>query len=97
MSEASQLVATVPQTVYVGRQPIFDALLEVVGYELLYRDSEQNAARFQDADDATTQVLLNTFIEIGLKRVIGFHRAFINVTSSFVLDGHFEDLTRGTH
>ena len=51
--------------VMVGRQPIFDQNLQVIGYELLYRDSQMNVATFSDGDAVTARVMLNTFLEIG--------------------------------
>jgi len=77
---------------YVGRQPIFDRALDVIAYELLYRDSDANTATFVDGDRATGQVVLNTLIEIGLEQVVEQHDAFINVSASYVMDGFCEAL-----
>ena len=52
--------------VFVGRQPIFDRQLTVVAYELLFRSSEVNEAGPLEPYQATAQVLLNTFLGIGL-------------------------------
>ena len=49
--------------VLVGRQPIFHRDMQVLGYELLYRDSEENAASFVDGDRATAETICNTAIE----------------------------------
>ncbi|MBF2055346.1 MAG: HDOD domain-containing protein [Candidatus Sericytochromatia bacterium] len=70
--------------VFVGRQPIFDRNLDVVGYELLYRSGENNYAAFQDADHATSVVLSNTFLEMGLEQLVGDKLAFINLTRAFL-------------
>ena len=62
--------------VMVGRQPIFDRDLNVVGYELLYRGSAtDNRAEFNDPDLASIQVMLNSFLEIGLDQVVGDYPA----------------------
>ena len=75
--------------VFVGRQPIYNQNLEVFAYELLFRTSKTNRAEFKDADQATSQVILNTFMEIGLDNIVGEKLAFINLTRSFVLGNYF--------
>lgn len=76
------------QDIYIGRQPIFDRDLEVYAYELLFRSGSLNQAADAnapfDGDRATSQVIVNAFIEIGLDQIVGNRRAFINLTRSFV-------------
>ena len=72
--------------VYVGRQPIYDQQLLVSGYELLFRDYNTDTANFTDGDLATSQVILNTFMEIGIERLVGNGMAFINLTRGFILE-----------
>jgi c-di-GMP phosphodiesterase len=69
----------------VGRQPIFNRTMEVYAYELLYRSGDSNSAVFSDADQATTQVILNTLIEMGLENIVGSAMAFINLTRNFLV------------
>lgn len=73
---------------YLGRQPIFDQEQQVIGYELLYRASDlhKTSAGADDGDAATSQVLLNSFWEMGLQRVVGDQLAFVNLTRRFILD-----------
>lgn len=71
--------------VYIGRQPIFDGEMNVVAYELLYRSGEVNQAQFLDGNQATSSVISNTFLEIGLSRLVGDKLGFINLTRQFVL------------
>jgi Predicted signal transduction protein containing EAL and modified HD-GYP domains len=71
--------------IYVGRQPIYNRKLEVVGYELLYRSSLDNQAQFLDGDQATGEVILNTFLELGLENIAGRYPAFINLSRSFLV------------
>lgn len=53
----------------VARQPIYDTGMAVVGYELLYRDSDRaKKAIFPDARQATLAVLANA-LEIGLDKL----------------------------
>lgn len=75
-------------TVFVGRQPIYDRQQQTVAYELLFRSGEGNCANFTDGDQATANVILNTFTEIGLDQVVGNLPAFINMPERFLLDGH---------
>jgi EAL and modified HD-GYP domain-containing signal transduction protein len=74
---------------FVGRQPIFDRGLRTFAYELLFRLAAHNHAVAAGADGTayTAQVVLNTFVEIGLDNVVGGTVAFINATRSFLCDG----------
>ncbi len=74
------------QDVFIGRQPIYDRDLKVYGYELLYRSGNANAAGIIDNERATSQVIVNAFLEFGLDRLVGDSRAFINVTPSLLLN-----------
>ncbi|MBI9049908.1 MAG: HDOD domain-containing protein [Anaerolineaceae bacterium] len=70
----------------IARQPIFNRNQEVVAYELLYRSvKHKNNAIFLDGDFATTQVIVNTFSDIGLKDIVGNKIAFINMTRNFLV------------
>ncbi len=80
--------------VLIGRQAIFDAQLQIIGYELLYRSSQMNAAIFSDGDAVTARVMLNAFLEIGLDQLVGSHLAFINLTARFLRDQLCEDLPK---
>jgi len=73
------------QDVFVGRQPIYGRRLELHAYELLYRGADIDYADFTEGDRATSQVLLNTFTEFGLERVVGGHLAFVNLTRGFIV------------
>lgn len=73
---------------FLARQPIYDRKLEVFGYELLFRSGVNGHAEFADADQATSQVLLNAFMEIGLESIVGDRIAFINFTRAFIM-GHY--------
>ena len=71
--------------IFVGRQPIYGRRLELYAYELLYRGADIDYADFVEGDRATSQVLLNTFTEFGLDRVVGGHLAFVNLTRGFIV------------
>lgn len=71
--------------VYIGRQPIFDEEAQIAAYELLFRSSSQNSAPPIDGDQATSQIIIDTFLEVGLDKIVGRHRAFINLTRNFIV------------
>ncbi|MDH5444295.1 MAG: HDOD domain-containing protein [Gammaproteobacteria bacterium] len=69
----------------IGRQPVYDRQLQVVGYELLYRQfGGQNQANFNDGNKATSEVILNALTEIGIKTLVGDVAPFINITTAFL-------------
>jgi EAL and modified HD-GYP domain-containing signal transduction protein len=70
---------------FVGRQAIFDRRLEVVGYELLFRNSEENRARFSDPNQATATTMLNAFVEMGLDSLVGALPVWVNLPADFLL------------
>ena len=74
--------------VYVARQSIYDAKLRVAGYEVLYRSSHENRAVVADGNQATSDLLLNAVVDIGLERVVGEKLAFVNLTREFLLGRH---------
>lgn len=49
--------------VFVARQPIFNRKEQVVAYELLYRESEENVYSAKDGDQATTDLVINSFLK----------------------------------
>jgi len=74
------------QDIYIGRQPIFNRKMDLIAYELLYRaNGVQNAAGVIDHDHATTQVVINAFLEFGLEELVGKKLAFINLPRSFIV------------
>ncbi len=74
-----------PIDAFVGRQAIFDRRLEVVGYELLFRNSMENRARFDNPNQATATTMLNAFIEIGLDTLVGSVPVWVNLPADFLL------------
>src|SRR3989449_90769 len=80
------------ERVLVSRQPIYRTDMAVFGYELLFRDSEINRASFSDGDQATAEVILNTFMEIGLQEVVGQRLAFINFGRNLIMANYCESL-----
>jgi c-di-GMP phosphodiesterase len=79
------------KNIYLGRQAIYDRQRGLYAYELLYRSSDAGNAGLKtqlDGDSASSEVLLNTFMEIGLERIAGEARIFINLTRSLIQCDH---------
>ena len=74
------------EDIFVARQPIYNTALDVVGYELLFRDHESGAAEFSDGACASSRLIINTFMGIGLENIVGSNPAFINLTHDFFVD-----------
>ncbi len=74
--------------VFIARQPIYDRELDVHAYELLFRaNGSDHHARFTDGEQATSQLLVNALMEIGLPKLVGTHPAFVNLTERFIIEG----------
>jgi c-di-GMP phosphodiesterase len=84
-----KITETKPQ-IFIGRQPIFDSKLKVAGYELLFRSANVDAYDGLDGDKATSQVINNALMEIGLDDIIGNNPAFINFTKELLVNGTAE-------
>ena len=69
----------------VARQPICDRQQRTIGYELLFRDLGTEQCVFGNADEATSRVVFNFIVEIGLDRLVGPAKAFINFTRDFMM------------
>jgi EAL and modified HD-GYP domain-containing signal transduction protein len=63
---------------YVARQPIFDANLNVHAYELLYRSAAEGGFNGADANQATARVISAAFYTAHGAGILGGKPAFIN-------------------
>ncbi|CAM5210610.1 EAL and modified HD-GYP domain-containing signal transduction protein OS=Ureibacillus acetophenoni OX=614649 GN=SAMN05877842_105153 PE=4 SV=1 [Ureibacillus acetophenoni] len=70
--------------VFVARQPIFNTVGDVIAYELLYRNSEVNLFPAVNGDQATTEVIINSFINIGIEEISNGKLCFINFTENLL-------------
>jgi c-di-GMP phosphodiesterase len=70
--------------IFVGRLPIYTPSLDIFGYELLYRAKDNTRALIRDGEKATSQVIFNTFIEIGIENIVEDKLAFLNVDHSYI-------------
>lgn len=73
---------------YLGRQPILDGNQVIFAYELLFRSADTIAV----VDDylATTTVIINTLMQIGIDTVLDGHIGFINTSSNVLLSDVIE-------
>ena len=70
--------------VFIGRQPIFNLHEQVVAYELLYRSNNGNSFPMVDSDAATIDVLVNSFLSIGIEEVTKGKPCFVNFTDNLL-------------
>lgn len=71
--------------VFIGRQPIFNLHEQVVAYELLYRNKNVNSFPDVDSDAATVDVLVNSFLSIGIDEVTKGKPCFVNFTENLLM------------
>ena len=75
---------------YLARQPILDREGKIYAYELLFRDSPESDIAIIASDVlATAQVLENVLNNIGIQRLIGKNKAFVNCSRNMLLDNLF--------
>ncbi|MFA9398908.1 MAG: EAL and HDOD domain-containing protein [Clostridiaceae bacterium] len=72
--------------IFLARQPIFNRDKHVIAYELLSRKSNENFYSGTDSDAATSDVIFNSLLTIGLKNITDGKRAYINFNSNFIIN-----------
>lgn len=70
--------------VHVARQPIFDTEKKVIGYELLFRNGEDDFFPGMDVDQATADVINSSFFLKVVDDLTGGKKAFINFSPRFL-------------
>jgi EAL and modified HD-GYP domain-containing signal transduction protein len=70
--------------IYVARQPIFNKQQEVYAYELLYRSGANKFYSSLNGDQASSEVITNSFLLIGLETLTRRKKAFINFTRNLL-------------
>jgi len=81
--------------IYVARQPILGLNQELHAYELLYRSSRENVFDGSDATTATSRLVTNSLLTIGLEHLVGEKRAFVNFGRKLLVDGYAQLLPKG--
>lgn len=76
------------KSIFIGRQPIIDGDKDILGYEILFRSTNENSANIYVSDNlsATANVLENIY-DIGIKTLMGGKLAFINITPDILKKG----------
>ncbi len=75
--------------VFVARQPIFDRDVKVFAYELLFRAGPENCfAVGTDPDQASSRVISDGVLLMGLGRLTEGKRAFINFTRTLLVSDY---------
>ncbi|MHB8149144.1 MAG: EAL and HDOD domain-containing protein [Desulfobulbia bacterium] len=75
--------------IFVARQPIFKRNKEVFAYELLFRSGLTNYFDpLQDGEEATSKVITNSFLLIGIPAITEGKKAFINFSEEMLLKGY---------
>jgi len=72
-------------TKFVARQPIFDCGKNIFAYELLFRSSLDNFFRSDQPDNASSSVMVDSFLLLGMKSLTGGRKAFLNVTRNLLM------------
>ena len=74
------------ENLFIARQPIYDASLNVMGYELLYRSGDMDHAVFEDGNQASCETILNSFMHIGVDHLVGSSLVFVNLPTEFIVN-----------
>lgn len=72
------------EKILLARQPIYNTEREIAGYELLFR-TEVMPEKL-DGNAATSQVLINAFLENRIEEITGGALAFVNFTRELLLE-----------
>ncbi len=81
--------------VYVARQPIFNSVGAVVGYELLYREGHvPDAGDNCDSATMSARTIVSSLVDIGLSELVGSSRAWINIPEAALLEDAWSLLDR---
>jgi len=73
--------------IFVGRQPIYTRDLDIYAYELMSHSASVSPPSVE-ADKATSQVIINAFMEIGIDKLVGKNMAFITLSEHFLLSDY---------
>lgn len=73
------------EEVFLGRQPILDRNQNLVAFELLFRAGEVNEANVTNDVHASASVMVNAYGQLGIQRVLGQQRGFINISTELLM------------
>ena len=75
---------------FIARQPIFNRSKQVYGYELLYRNQEQDVIFRDTTAQASTATVLGGLFELGIERIVNGKNAFVNFDYDFLMSDTIE-------
>jgi len=84
MDASPDTVAPDLDRLFLGRQPIIDQGGALLGYELLFRDSQRNQAPPVEPGITTAEVVCRAFAELGLASALGSNKAFLIADDAFL-------------
>ncbi|MER2511093.1 MAG: HDOD domain-containing protein [Nitrosomonas ureae] len=71
---------------FLGRQPILDRNQNLVAFELLFRQEEdEEEISISDDLSASANVIINAYCQLGIQNVLGKQRGFINADPALVM------------
>ncbi len=71
--------------IFVARHPVFNAKTDLFAYELLFRSQNEVVASIPDGNAASSQVILNAFVDMNFHAIAKYHPVFINLTADFIM------------
>lgn len=77
---------------FIARQPIFDWQQNIFGYQLLFRDNLDNYFSGSDLDDASTNVIANSFLLFSIEEMTDNTKACLKVTHNTIKNGYITAL-----
>jgi len=80
--------------VLMARQPIYTKTKEVVAFELLFRDESGQFVKGLKDDEATLNVLLNTYSSVPDKSSVRQAPLFLKVNDTFLLEHDIPEIPR---
>ena len=75
---------------FIARQPIFDRVKKVYGYELLFRAGENSHIYSDSSAENSTATVLGGLFELGIEKIVGNSRAFVNFDYNFLMSEAIE-------
>ncbi len=72
--------------IFLARQPIFDHNLQVIAYELLFRDGVDNLFTAKDKHQATSYIMADSLLHFEVDKLTDGKKAFINTTLEVLVD-----------
>lgn len=70
---------------FIARQPIFDQNENVFAYELLFRSGLESMFSHPDPNEASSKVITDSVLVLGMEMLTGGKRAFINATRDILV------------